>query len=578
VSRTSRDEAQRLPISIMEIVTAVRPDESAGAGAVRARVSAVANALSWSALGLVVVAAGLPGLWFTPLNHDVACALYYSRRMMAGDRLYRDIVDNNPPLVFYLSMPIEWLSQRTGLLETQALACALMALTLAVVWLSARVLDLDSRHSAAVRWTLLLSCIAAALLLPARDFGQREHVAFLLLVPYTILCSARASRIEGVGRVTALAIGAAATAGFGMKPHFGLVFLALLAYVVVRRRDWRAILTIENVAIVGGLSLYLAFILLWTPEYVTAMVPLAMQHYGAYTVSMSFLLDDTVVRLLVIALLLLVCCTRFVTGSGDAARIVRPLALVSLVFFGVYLLQVTPYRYHLLPSLGFYVMAVAVAIAAFARTLFARASGSGGRARARDLARLVTRAVVIMVCVVPGVVVGAEVLDTHRADRQNARSGFRSPLAWSLVDIVHKAAAGQPIFVLSSSVSPAFPLVNLSDTQWPYHYNALWLLPAYYHDDGNFGVAAYRRPDAQSPGEHAFFQTIVTDLQATPPAILIVDRSRFKQGFSAVDFDFLDYFSQSPELAALFREYEIIARVGPYEVYKRGATPHNPGS
>jgi hypothetical protein len=559
----------------MEIVTAARTRQLPDTAVLRTGIAGASRAL-WSAtLALAVGLAGLPALLFTPLNHDVACVLYYARRMMAGDRLYRDFVDNNPPLVFYLGIPIEALSQWTGLLETQALACVLIALTLAVVWLSARVLRLDARQSVAVRCTLLLSCIAAALLLPARDFGQREHFAFLLLIPYSLLCAVRAERLEGVNRVTALLVAAAASVGFGLKPHFGIVLLALLAYVVWSRRDWRAVVTLENVGIATGLGLYVAFVLLWTPEYVTAMVPIAVRHYGAYTVSPWLLLTEGDASLFVLGLAPLVAFAAFITGSRDAARVVRPLALVSLAFFAVFLVQATPYRYHVLPSLAFYVLALAGAIAAFAHTLFVGRTDSRSP---RDLVRLVMRTVVLMACVTPGVVIGVGVFDSYQGDRMNLRAGVRSPLVGVLVDVVHAAAANQPIFVLSSSVNPAFPLVNLSETRWPYHYNCLWLLPAYYRNDQNAAVATYRPPAAQDPGERAFFDAVVADLQRTPPTVLIVDRSRFKQGFGLVAFDFVQYFSQSPAFAALFREYGVIARIGPYEVYKRGVTPHNTGS
>jgi hypothetical protein len=511
-------------------------------------------------LGIVTAVAGLPALLYTPLNHDVACALYYSRRMMAGDRLYRDIVENNPPLIFYLSMPVEWLSLRTGIAEVQAVAYACMALTMAMAWLSTQVLERDSRQTALVRWTLLLSFIGAGLVLPARDFGQREQLTVLLLFPYVLLGMARASRIPGIAPVTALAIGVAAAAGLALKPPFGLVLVALLAYVVVTRRDWRAILTIENVTVAACLSGYVAFILLWTPEYVTDMVPLAMHHYyAAYIASLSVMMRDPSMRLLLVALPLLVCCARFLTGDDDSARIVRPVALTGSVFLVTYFLGGTAYSYHQLPALAFCTMAGAAALAAVMQT---------------RSAHLVLRIVLTVVCVAPAMVVGWRVLDSTRADRHAVRSGVRFGVHPPLLDIVRREAAGQPMFVLSSSVRPAFPLLNLAGARWPYRFNSLWPLPAYYRDDANAGVAAYHRPEAQSAGERSFFQAIVRDLREIPPAILIVDRSRYKQGFGAVNFDFLDYFSQSPELAALFREYELITHLDPFDIYKHRAPAH----
>src|SRR5580698_1064357 len=59
----------------------------------------------WSAARLALVA--LPWLWavgyfFPPLNHDVAALLQFAQRMLHGERLYVDLIDINPPMIFLL--------------------------------------------------------------------------------------------------------------------------------------------------------------------------------------------------------------------------------------------------------------------------------------------------------------------------------------------------------------------------------------------------------------------------------------------------------------------------------------------
>ena len=44
----------------------------------------------------------LAGYFWPPINHDVAALLDVSRRWLAGDRLYVDIIDVNLPLVFLI--------------------------------------------------------------------------------------------------------------------------------------------------------------------------------------------------------------------------------------------------------------------------------------------------------------------------------------------------------------------------------------------------------------------------------------------------------------------------------------------
>src|ERR1700722_49219 len=67
--------------------------------------SARETSQSWSIARLALVA--LPWLWaigyfFPPLNHDVGALLQFAQRMLHGERLYVDLIDINPPMIFLL--------------------------------------------------------------------------------------------------------------------------------------------------------------------------------------------------------------------------------------------------------------------------------------------------------------------------------------------------------------------------------------------------------------------------------------------------------------------------------------------
>jgi len=51
-----------------------------------------------------------------------------------------------------------------------------------------------------------------------------------------------------------------------------------------------------------------------------------------------------------------------------------------------------------------------------------------------------------------------------------------------LIPIVKQHAYGKPIYVFSSSVTPAFPLVNYAQARWSSRFNCLWFLPKFYTD------------------------------------------------------------------------------------------------
>src|SRR5258708_4348368 len=50
-----------------------------------------------------------------PFAGDVAGILDFAVRMVAGDRLYVDLVDVNPPLIFWLNLAPAWVADRLAL-------------------------------------------------------------------------------------------------------------------------------------------------------------------------------------------------------------------------------------------------------------------------------------------------------------------------------------------------------------------------------------------------------------------------------------------------------------------------------
>jgi hypothetical protein len=284
----------------------------------RPLVLAPGPALAALACGLALpflVATMLP-----PANHDMAAILHFTERWLDGERLYVDLIDMNPPLIFLLSAAPIALARLFALDPIAAAALCVHALGAWSTFACHRILATRLQELGGLPLVLLPLAMFLIGPLAGHNFGQREHLMLLVALPYLCLSDARLAAIAVPPRL-AIAIVAMATLGFCLKPHF-LAVPALIELWLLRRR-WRGpFLRSAPLAWMCGVALiYAALIAIAFPAYLARIVPLARAHYAPSLCCLTGL--DALGHLSVPALL----------SSAEVARvgiIAIPAALLSL--------------------------------------------------------------------------------------------------------------------------------------------------------------------------------------------------------------------------------------------------------
>lgn len=193
------------------------------------------------------------------LSHDIAWLLDASQRWMGGATLYVDVVESNPPLVFY-----EMLALTFGLLTPETYMLGTCAVILASFsWVQARA----GRTQALA--ALLAMTIGAWI-----DFGQRDHIAFLFAVPFLMLDRQR--------RAGEVAVGLWAFLGVGLKPHFVLIPACALIASAIHERSLAPLFSWRARALAAALVAYAGFVAVFHPAYLQEVVPLGLFVYWAY--------------------------------------------------------------------------------------------------------------------------------------------------------------------------------------------------------------------------------------------------------------------------------------------------------
>jgi hypothetical protein len=494
------------------------------------------------------------------MHQDVAYYVNAVERWLGGARLYRDMIDVNVPTIYWVMAAPVWIAQRLGLPSTllfNLFVLAMAVLSTAAVWrLAARALPSASFVPDAAAGALLIWCAA----LVGHDFGQREHLATMLLAPYAL---ARAAAGREVGSGTRILIGLCAGVGLALKPHFALIVIGMEGALLARRgRAWRP--TVETAALVLAAGACAAATILLVPDYVDRILPLARATYHGFEWPLPSLIGTQGPRTFgafALALLAVPLAWTIERRAGDIAAV---LAGGALGGFASFLVQSKGWLYQLTPALTYATAAFAVAAAALA-----------GRWIALRRERWSALAVAIL-C--GGVLATALMLELGRLSRSDAALQERQA---PLVETVRQhAGGGGPALFISIEVDYTFPAVNYAGASYPYRWHHLLPMPGLYRgfEPGPDG-RAFRAPEQMGPLEREFFDSFIEDAVAHPPRVILVDRRRLVRPGLAPELDLLAYFCQSPRFAQLVAAYDWLGRRGSYDVLvPRPASPASAGA
>ena len=163
-----------------------------------------------------------------------------ARRVARGEVLYRDVLEINPPLIVWLllpfartSHPLEWFLAGT------------VGLAVASSVLAARALG---------RPGALVATLAVLLVVPIGWFGQREHLAIALILPW-LLGTLR----ERDGRAVGVPVAVLAGIGFSLKPQLLVAFVLVTLFT---RRLGRG-----GIVLLAVVALYALLVAVLTPDY-----------------------------------------------------------------------------------------------------------------------------------------------------------------------------------------------------------------------------------------------------------------------------------------------------------------------
>ena len=502
----------------------------------------------------------------TPPVPDHGYQFHLAGRLLDGARLYVDIAaaDMHPPLFTWLAAGIEAAGRAAGVSGLDIFpwfVVACVAAVLAAVW----------RIGPRSGW-LLVGLVVALLPAAGPYFGQGEHLALMLSLPYLFAAAAAArgdvpaaaatvrggragsASASGLSPASRFAIAAAGAIGMAMKPHFALVWAGTELYLA-RRRGARSLLRLESVTIGAVFVLYVAVTALLAPAFFELLPWLAALYPRFAPVPfVSMVLDWRL--LLVAAGLAAAYFARRAdqgqrapgTGASDGRTIEQDgpdrraladvLAMAMLAMYAALLLQLKGWGYHWYPVVALALLLLGVAAEPYA-------------ARFR--------------VALPAVVLAAGIVSATQVDRTARLLASWPTMLPEMLRIVDARADGRPVLALSQYLHVGFPLVNLTQSRWASPYAHYWMVPAMYSERWyGGGPIEYRRSGEWSALEQRIFDDTWAAIERERPALLIVETPHQN------DFDMRSYFETDDRFRRLFQSATALDTIAYYVVYELG--------
>jgi hypothetical protein len=472
-------------------------------------------------LPLLVAAIGLAMQQPTALNHDVAWVLDSSRRLLHGGEFGVDVVDSNPPLIWWISSIPMFVAEGLGVAPIPLFRVFVALLALCSMFMTERLLR--PRFPAVARGWIMLTLAFVLFIGVHRDYGQREHLTVMLVLPYLVVVT---RRIHGDRIVSGLSVlaGIAAAIGICFKPHLLAVPFAVESVLLWQTRSWRTLIRPETLAAVGFGILYVGLVVMTSPAYLSEVAPRISRIYWAF--SFPFL---AVARSQILLVELLLACLFLLARSGWPKE-ATVMAVAGIGFMIAGFAQAKGYSYHFYGAYACSLVSVALIWI-----------------QAPKHRRVVTLVLVLAVA--------------WSGWRSLANLEYRGPggtygqSVARLSDFVRqRVPEGGSYLAIGTHPYPGFPTALYADREWAGEGNAVVFLPAVVRIREGWGR---EEEGLLEFAEEEAWATVRRDMAKSPDLVLI-DTARRRHAIVESDFDFLEFFLEDPWFRTEWARYEEI--------------------
>lgn len=302
---------------------------------------------------LVVLVLQLAG----PPGPDVAWLTTVSERILAGQQLYAQILESNPPVAGFLYMPSVLVGRLFGIAPEPLIVFQTVGAALASVLYAAHLVRryrLIARPESFAPLAFILVGAAWGM-----DFAQREQFVTMALLPVAVGVAARAKG-HALPLATIIVLGLLGGFAAATKPYFVLPLIGAAAFYAIRLKSIRPLFWPEFLIAAALFVVYWAWTWLAFPAYFSQLLPkLAIAYVPDRRALWMLFLNVPAVGYVGVAVLALVASRQHFRLSP----LFGALAVFSAGLMVSYLVQSKGYFYQVMPAFALLLLGYVLAFA-----------------------------------------------------------------------------------------------------------------------------------------------------------------------------------------------------------------------
>src|SRR3989344_1989377 len=469
------------------------------------------------------------------LSWDVVWYGEAAERLLKGGHYTQNFFEPNPPLVIFISLIPIGLSKILSIPMETSVRLFTLAIASLSLWLV---------YGIKPRIFLLLILLFIYCFVPLYEFGQRSHLMLMMIMPYLFSASLV---VENKKVPYGFMIGLLAGIGFCFKPYYAVTFFLVEIVIFWKSQSFKSLFRSETIAIFTIVLLYFLSILIWTPDYLTVVLPMVITLYISHgkTIALELMRAEGV---LLWGSAFILFFIGKIKASYQDADLLTVLIIASFGMAFSYFIQAQTWYYHEYPLIALSFLIVALLGSEMWRRVFSIQK-------------------YIYIGVTGIIAVGFIAFIGLKITKMTSPNYVYTRAVQEVIAATQAVSRTGPIYVFSTSMEPRASLHHKAGYESASRFPDFWMIAGIVqlsHQSLNREKKGLLNQQADQ-----IRQWVVEDFEHHAPCIVLIDIQKPNYLINDPAFQYLDFLTQNASFAALWKRYHYQITSHHYAIYKR---------